>query len=265
MQDRVKQADLESTLAALEQQAQAALKIAASLRSALQKCAKSAAVGDLKTLKASLEAAEAAGRAAVQTVSALKQSWQFDEEPYFADGLFVDELIRHASRSGLILKQNDERVFSYPVILQILTGDRAIRIDRKVERRIRPSVLVKQLIALKQKPARTKPQAFLEVLKNAYDVVAPGERPSGGTAPLLSFPRLYQVLTLLPGSEREYGMPEFKRDIYAADGSGFTHTRDGTRVRFVPSSRPGAERGAFSVVTETGGIKWYSGIQFSKD
>ncbi len=262
MQDRVKQVELEGALEHFERDAQAALKAAATLRSTLQKCAKSAAVGDLKSLKVSLDAAEVAVRAAGQSVTLIKQGWQFDEEAYFREGLFVGELIQHASRAGLPLKEDDGRVFSYPVILHVLAGERAVRIDRKVERKIRPSVLVKQLKALKEKPARTKPEAFVEALKKAYDVIAPGERTAGGAPPVVKLPRLYQVLTLLPGSDREYGMPEFKRDIYMVDKSGHDLTQDGSRIRFIAGSHPGQERGALSVVTETGGVKWYSGIQF---
>lgn len=262
MQDRVKQLELEAALGQLEQDAQAALKAAATLRTALKKCAKNAAVGDLKSLKASLDTAEIAVRAAGQSVTLIRQGWQFDEEAYFREGVFVGELIQHASRAGLTLKEDDGRIFSYPVILHVMTGERAVRIDREVERQIRPSVLVKRLKALKEKPARTKPEGFLEVLKEAYNVIAPGERTAGGVPPVVKLPRLYQVLTLLPGSASEYGIPEFKRDIYMVDRSGHDRTRDGSRISFIASSRPGQERGAFSVVTETGSVKWYSGIKF---
>ena len=97
-------------------------------------------------------------------------------------------------------------------------------IDKKKDRRVRPSVLVRTLPALQARPPKFKADAFLEALATAYDlVVATGARP-GATVKLAD---VYGVLTLLPGSARDYTKPEFARDLYLLDQSGVTTTKDG--------------------------------------
>src|SRR5215210_2946339 len=94
--------------------------------------------------------------------------WDFDEEMYFASGLFPREVLDTAERKGVRIFEQDERLYCYPSLIRVLPGDRSVMIDKARERRVRPSVLVEQLRELQRRPARFKPEAFLESLFSAY-------------------------------------------------------------------------------------------------
>ena len=62
---------------------------------------------------------------------------------------------------------------------------------------MRPSVVVGHLAALQQRPPKFKPEAFIETLAAAYDLVVGSKRlRPGAPARLVD---VHQVLTLLPG------------------------------------------------------------------
>ena len=128
-------------------------------------------------------------------------------------------------------------------------------IDKKKERRTRPSVVVAHLAALQQREPNFRPQPFIESLARAYDLVAPRK---GATVKLVD---VYAVFTLLPGSARDYTKPEFARDIYLLDQSGVTTTKDGRTLR-LPASALTRGSGVLSTVTRTGQVKMYAGITF---
>jgi len=130
-------------------------------------------------------------------------------------------------------------------------------IDKKKERRIRPSVLVRHLADLQDRPPKFKPEGFLETLATAYRLVT--TRP-GAVATLA---RVYSVLTLLPGAGRDYTKPEFARDLYLLDQSGVTVTKDG-RVMSLPASALTRGSGVLTTVTRSGRVKVYAGIAFNE-
>ena len=107
-------------------------------------------------------------------------------------------------------------------------------VDKKKDRRIRPSVVVRHLAALQQRPPKFKPEAFIESLVPAYDyvVAAEGHRP-GAAAKLVD---VHRVLTLLPGAARDYTRQEFARDMYLLDQSGVVDVKDGRRMSLPASA-----------------------------
>ena len=114
--------------------------------------------------------------------------------------------------------ESDDRILCYPVIVQVSASDATVVVDKKKDRRVRPSVVVHHLEALQQRPPKFKPEAFIESLAVAYDYVvgAGGLRP-GAPARLVD---VHRVLTLLPGAARDYTRQEFARDLYLLDQSG---------------------------------------------
>jgi hypothetical protein len=70
------------------------------------------------------------------------------------------------------------------------------------------------------------------------------------------------VITLLPGSAREYSRPEFARDLYLLDQSGVTTTKAGRTLRWHASS---GTRGAgiLTTVARSGQQQRYWGVSFS--
>jgi hypothetical protein len=254
---------LEQALATTEAAADAALRAAALATRALKNARSAAQVGDLHQLRPALAAAEQAVGALQTQVAQTVGSWAFDEDAYLSDGSFARELVEAAGRANVRLFEQDERLYCYPALLRVLPGERLVLVDRDRQRRIRPSVLIAHLQALQRRPPRFKPEAFLESLRGAYDVLVArhgkAARGRGGAEPLID---VYGWLTLLPGQTREYSRQEFARDIYLLDRSGVTATRDGQVVRFPSSSGTRSSKAVIRVVTETGEEVTYYGIAF---
>ena len=94
--------------------------------------------------------------------------------------------------------ESDERILSYPVIVQVSPADATVVVDKQKDRRIRPSVVARHLADLQQRPPKFRAEAFIESLVTAYDyvVAAKALRP-GSPAKLVD---VHRVLTLLPGA-----------------------------------------------------------------
>jgi hypothetical protein len=166
---------------------------------------------------------------------------------------------------GVNLYEHDGYLFSYPVLLKILHKERAVSIDRIRENRLRPSVLVKRLKEVQNKPLRFKPQTFLEMLYTAYSIVVAGRGKhligKGTVIPLLE---LYQLLTLLPWQASEYTRQEFGRDVYLLDKIGTITTKNDHRANFHASTGVRDVSRTLTVIAQGGREKTYYGISFVK-
>jgi hypothetical protein len=253
---------IEAAFAAAEIDADAALRAATTVLKALKRAQSAARQGQVRDWQTAVETARQGINALDRQVSALGDTWQFDEERYLQSGAFSQELIEQASADGVRISELDNRLYCYPVLMRVLPGDRAIMIDRKRERRLRPSVLVRHLRDLQRRPPRFRPTDFLNALYATYRVAI--ERKDGrGSGAVVSLGELYDLLTLLPGQSREYSKQEFARDVYLLDLSGETTTREGARLEFHVGAGARVPRGALSVVTQHGAEKVYHGISFA--
>jgi hypothetical protein len=263
--DQPQEADsLEAALAETEAAADRALDAAAQLTRSLRRLRGAAQVGNLRDIRATLSGVGQAAEQAEQQAREAATSWHLDEDAYFGDGRFTQELLAAAQAAGLQLFERDERLYCYPVLVRVAPAERSVFVDRARERRIRPSVLVEHLRDVQRRPPRFRPEAFLESLFQAYsflvDRYGPNPLDGGHTEPLL---RVYELLTLQPGAAREYSRQEFARDIYLLDRGGVTTTRRGYIVSFPASTGARSASGSVRVVTETGQEKVYYGIAFS--
>ena len=252
---------IEEAFAAAEADAEAALKAATGVLKALKRAQGAARQGQVRDWQTAVETARQGLTVLDRQVANLGESWQFDEERYLQSGEFGRELIERATADGVRISELDNRLYCYPALIRVLPGDRAVLIDRKRERRLRPSVLVRHLRDLQRRPPRFRPADFLTALHAAYQVAVERKdgRQSGAVVPLAE---LYDLLTLLPGQAREYAKQEFVRDIYLLDQSGETTTKDGARLEFHSGSGARVPRGALTVVTQHGTEKTYHGISF---
>ena len=250
---------LEEALIQFEREATSAVKtLAASLRE-VKKLQAAAAVGDLRALRTGADAAARLGDQAASALHDLRSAWQFDETAYFETGAFTKEVLAVAASEDLQAFESDERILSYPAIVQVSAVDTSVTIDKQRDRRVRPSVLVRTLKLLQQRPPRFKAKPFLESLGAAYDLVVAGAggRP-GSTVKLVD---VYAVLTLMPGAARDYSKQEFARDLYLLDQSGVVTTRSG-RSLALPASALTRGAGLLKTVTRSGQAKVYVGITF---
>ena len=165
---------LESALEALERDADAAVKtLTGALREA-KKVKAAAAAGQLRDVQSGLEATSRLADASAHAARELRQSWSFDPHEHFANGGFTAEFLTLAAQEGLAAFESDERLLSYPAIVQISASDTTVLIDRTRERRVRPSVLVKTLKALQSRPPRFRAEAYPGI---PCSRLRPGRRP----------------------------------------------------------------------------------------
>ncbi len=251
---------LEDALARTESDAESALKAASAVAVSLKRLRGATRVGDLREIRRAMDAAEQSIAALRQQFANTAEGWDFDEEEYLAGGAYLEELVRTAQRQGLNIYQQDDQIYSYPSLVRVLAGERAVTIDRAREKRLRPSVLVAHLKDIQGRKPRFKSEAFLESLYRVHERIVAYRGKRRGTVVRLK--EVYDWLTPRPGDSRDYTVQEFARDIYLLDQSGITETRDGARVSFPAATGTKSASGTITVITQGGQEKRYYGISF---
>lgn len=254
------QLGLEAVLAKAEADLDGAEKAVGSVRRELKRAKAAAALGQVRDLRRSLDAAAVLAKGLAVQVDAVAGSYDVDEPELLASGGYTKELLAAAAEAGVAMFEDDDRLLCYPSIVRVLPGDLALEIDRRRARGIRPSVVVEQLKRAQQAGPRAKAAPFLASLLGAYDlVVARQRKPSGAVVRLLE---VYGVLTLLPGQTREYSKAEFARDLYLLDQSGVTEVgTTGRRLRWAASTGT-RQSGMLTTVAVTGQQRRYWGVAF---
>lgn len=255
---------LEEQLSDVERSINSALNTAGRVVAGLKKAHRAARSGDLATLKAAIE-----GQAEIARAARADQSrvvWPLSDEAerqLFEDGTFVRELLRCAGQLGIEISERDGQVLCYPVILRLDPAKRAVTIDRKPHREVRPSVLAAYLAKLQAKPVTAKPAPFLEALHAAWEYArhrnADGRKPAND----VRVNDLWAVLTVAPGSKKEYTKQDFGRDLYLLELSDTRETKSGARVHFSRSTGT-KEVGAIVISGQGGDRIVYSSVGFTR-
>ncbi len=254
--------NLEQALSKTEADAAATLKAADAVRGSLRRFLGAAKVGNLRDLHSSIESAERAMVLLRQQFANAKEGWNFDEEGYFANGLYSKELIATGQRMDVRIFERDERLYCYPALIRVSSNEKGVFVDKKIERRIRPSVLATRLKEMQRRPAHFRPEPFLAALFEAYaKAVAMRGKDMLQMAPVVPLMDIYELFTMLPGQTREYSGQEFARDIYLLHRSGVDTARTGAKVNF-PISR-GVRGRTLTVIDEAGEERRYYGITFA--
>ncbi len=257
--------NLEQALAEIEEQAGDLMKTTKQVMASFKKIKDAAKVGDLVKLRKLFEEGKSATLKLGCDFVKTQERLNFDEASYLAGKDFRQELLTTAQQMGVNLYEHDGYLFSYPVLLKILHKERAVSIDRMRDSCLRPSVLVKRLKEVQNKPLRFKPQTFLEMLHTAYSIVVAGRGKhfigKGMVIPLLE---LYQLLTLLPWQASEYTRQEFGRDVYLLDKIGTIKTKNDHRANFHASTGVRDVSRTLTVIAQGGREKTYYGISFVK-
>ncbi|HQU28333.1 MAG: hypothetical protein KC563_11945 [Nitrospira sp.] len=260
-----KAVSLERVLAEVEEQAGNLVKTTKQVMASYKKIKEAAKVGDLSKLKKLLEEGKQATLGLGCDFLKAQEHLNFDEASFLAGKAFRQELLTTAQQMGVNIYEHDGYLFSYPVLLKILHKECVVSIDRMRESRLRPSVLVKRLKEVQNKPLRFKPQTFLEMLYTAYSIVVAGRGKhlvgKGTVIPLLE---LYQLLTLLPWQANEYTRQEFGRDVYLLDKCGAVVSKNGHRANFHASTGVRDANKTLTVIAQGGREKTYYGISFVK-
>lgn len=196
-------------------------------------------------------------------------SWPFtvESEHAYLEQRFGAELCGQADRIGLKVTPRDETLVCSPSIIRVNPADRAVMIDGRKRTAIRPSKLAADLRKRQQAGLRGNPQRFLDALYKAYRILAaPNDTtliPQSKSGRVISLEKVYDLLTTLPGSSRQYSKIDFARDLYFLDISDVAMTRSGdARVSLHHSTAARAGRGAFSFADQAGNLITYSSVQF---
>lgn len=253
-----------------ERAAEAVIKSAGDLAKharALKKAAQEGNVARVKRAQLGIdEALSALGQAADNASS----TWPFqeEEERNYLDNQYAEELRHAAEEAGLDIFERDGNLISYPSIVRILPGDRAVRIDSKRIPTIRPSHLVGTLLRNQQKPLRRLPMSYLNALYAVYsDIVSEGssERLVNSGGRVVPLARIYKLITALPGSKRSYDRSDFARDLYILESEGPKRTNSGMVVSFPSSTGTRRRSDLFSFIGPDGQSVEYYGIRFDED
>jgi hypothetical protein len=251
---------LESALSGTQRDAETALKSAGGLTRELRKAKAAAASGQVRELRRALDAALSQAGELMTSEQQAQAGFDIDETSYLASGQYAKELLEMAADRDVAMFEEDERLLCYPSIIRVIAGDSVVEVDRRRERRLRPSVLLGLLAAVQQRPARFRAEQFLESLASGYELtVAQGGKTAGTVAKLTD---IWSVLTLLPGQGKEYTRPEFARDLYLLDQTGVRQTKDGRTLRWHASSGT-RTAGVLTTVARTGQQQRYWGVSFS--
>ncbi|MGO9962077.1 MAG: hypothetical protein ACLPUG_01450 [Acidimicrobiales bacterium] len=252
---------LERALEVLEAEAIAFQEAVSSAARVAKKARTAAETGTVRDIPQTLAAAAQLATDVAAAAERLRTAWRFDVEDWFASGEYAKELLAATAAAGVSAFESDERILCYPVIVQVLSGDTSVVIDKKKDRRIRPSVVAAALGRLQQREPKFKPEAFIESLAAAYDlVVASKSMRPGAPVKLVD---VHSVLTIMPGTAREYTRPEFARDVYLLDQSHIVVTKKGRRIG-LPASALTRSAGVLRTVTRNGQAKDYAGICFEE-
>jgi hypothetical protein len=154
------------------------------------------------------------------------------------------------------------------MLLSIAPRDLAVLVDRKPERRVRPSTLARLLAARQKQPQRFGVERFLETLYAGYRLLAPRfdrawTEESSGQGPVVPLAEIHETLTLMPGAARDYPLPEFARDVFLLDRQPDVRTRDG-RSFTLPAATGTRGGRRLTVVDEQGGERVYVGLRFAR-
>jgi len=255
----------EAALAGTESDALASVKAAEGVVRNLKKLAAAARTGDVAALERGLDDAESAIQALREQFRNTREGWTFPAQAYADAGELTQELLSMAAAAGLPVHEQDGRIFSYPVLVRVLPSERAILLDKAKSRQIRPSVVVALLERLKKRPSRFRPEKFVSTLHDVYDVRLrmegkPHQHFAADGAPVQVI-RLYELLTLFPGQDKEYSKADFTRDLYLVDRSGTTVSGD-RRVEMSFHASTGTRLSPLQIVDEDGHQRDYYAVSF---
>ena len=130
---------LEAALEATEERVDAALKATAAVNRELKKAKTGAQKGQLRDLRRALSTAAALAGDAATAAEDAGESFDFDEQEHLESGSYSQELLDTAAAQDVAMFAADGRLLCYPSLIKVLPGDAAVEIDRRRERRLRPS------------------------------------------------------------------------------------------------------------------------------
>lgn len=229
---------------------------------------KKTAAGELALLAGMFEPLPRQVEQFAASVETARTALRYDAAAALTDGAYLAELQDEARAQGVVLTERDGRLSAFPLLLKLEPRTQGVRIGRKLERRLRPSVLVDQLkkaqTATGFDAARVLGQMFA-----VYGTLARGIQPAWrpdttGDGPVVALNDIHAALTVLPVAAASYPREAFAVDLLRLNRLPDTSTAGGHRFS-LPASTGSKGRDRLTVYDETGGEHVYVGIRFSRD
>jgi hypothetical protein len=251
---------LEDALSQLDERLATAQKALAGAQRQLKQAAEASRQGNLRDLPRLLDGAAGAADTFAQAALNASRSWSFGGQGHLEEGGYVTELIACAEAATLEgVREVDGQLYSFPVVVKVDARDLSLKVGRKTQRGLRPSVVVALLKRLRTQPAKDNLRPLVAAFEKAYLAATSGQ--DGVAVPLR---RVYDLLVLRPGQGREYTEVDFLLDIYRLERAGPQITPAGREMSLPASTGTRGGKG-IRFVTETGEERHYSSIRFDSD
>jgi hypothetical protein len=255
--------DFEESLAALDARLEEIQRRGKAVVSAIGQARAAAKLGRASDIAKSLDDISKRLGETGAAADGLAACWQFDTTAYLADGRFLADLKTAAAANSLKLFEHDGRIYCFPLLLRIDPKANAVKIGRKIERRIRPAELARLLGDAQRRPLRFREPQFLELLYHAWRRLAGAGWRDIGAGPAISLADIHDTLTLLPGAD--YPVDEFARDLLLLDRQPDLRTRDGCRFELPASTLSKGAMKRLTVYDENGAPHTYIGVRFVQE
>lgn len=226
--------DFEESLRALDARLERVQKLGRAVAAAIARARSAVKTGRAAEIPKGLAAIGQRIAEADAAAEDLAEQWNFDTAAYLSDGRFLGDLKAAAREQGLSMVESDGRIYCFPLLLRIEPRDMAVKIGRRLERRIRPSELARLLVRAQKRPQRFREEQFLELLYRTWRRLVGAGWQGNRQGPVVALSDIHDTLTLLPGAD--YPSTEFARDLLLLDRKPALRTRDGCRFEFPAST-----------------------------
>ena len=229
---------------------------------------KKAAAGELSPLAGLFDPVPRQVEQFAASIETARDALRYDAAAALTDGSYLAELQAEAQAQGVVLTERDGRLSAFPLLLKLEPRTPGVRIGRKLERRLRPSLLIALLrqaqAATDFDAARVLGQMFA-VYGTLARIVQPSWRADSlGDGPVVALNDIHAALTVLPVAAASYPREAFAVDLLRLNRLPDTRTSGGHRFS-LPASTGSKGRDRLTVYDETGGEHIYVGIRFSRD
>lgn len=259
---------IEAQVASLEEALAEAEKAASALLGRVKGLRKRAGAGELGTLAGLFDPLPRMAQQVEGALQSARDLVTYDTALALVDGSYLAELMAEAKTQGVTLIERDGRLTAFPLLLKLEPRMAGVRIGRKLERRLRPSLVVKLLQAA-QRAEGFNAARFLSRLFAGYAYLAPVAQPgwkpdARGAGPVVPLNDIYAVLTLLPAAASDYTREEFGVDLLRLDRAPDTRTSLGHAFT-LPASTGSKGRDRLTVYDERGAEHVFVGIRFTRE
>ena len=131
----------EDGFAAAESAADSVLRALKEADGIAKRLRKASQDGNIAAIRRESERLEPVVNLIRQEVSNAATAWPFtpEEERQYLEGEYSSELQTRAEKSGVQMFERDGRLIAHPLMVRVLPGERAVRIDRRQSSSVRPS------------------------------------------------------------------------------------------------------------------------------